>query len=452
MPRPRSRRAPRLFVVSPPPPDVFLASDFPAHFLSIVPVFFRPTTRPPTTAIPPHTRMSETSETDPPIRVLIVASEELLVRACEKILLDEGYTVHTALTAADGLREARRGSPEFVLADLEVDGGDRLALLEEIREAAPQARVVMMTGLAAVEESVEAIRLGAYDYIPKPFTATQLRIVVGRAAHETTEDRDRVREWERVRERYGLHNVVATGPAMRQVVETVQRVAGTDAPVFISGPCGSGKELLARAIHAQSRRGGRPFLSVHCAALPEHLLETELFGYEAGIFTPPYVKLARGRPELASGGTFFVDEVTEMEPPLQRKLLKAVRTRTVVRVGNEHETPIDVRWIAGTTRDPEQAVRDGVLLPELLEALGEVSIRLPPLKERSEDVPALAEHFLRRCAAEYGLGDARFSPEALRVLSAQPWGGNVRELENIVERAASLAAPGREVGVAELPW
>ena len=396
--------------------------------------------------------MSETPETDAPIRVLIVSSEELLVRACEKILLEEGYTVHTALTAGDGLWAARRESPDFVLADVDTADGGGLALLEKIREAAPRAKVAMITGCARVEESVQAIRMGACDYIPKPFTATQLRIVVGRAAHETKEDRDDAAEWERLRERYGLHNVVAAGPAMREAVETVRRVAETDASVFISGPCGSGKELLARAIHAHSRRGGRPFQTVHCAALPDHLLDTELFGYELGIFTPPGYKLVKGRLELAKRGTFFVDEVTEMELRLQEKLLRAVREREIVRVGTEHPVLIDVRWIAGTTRDPEEAVRDGVLLPELLEALGEVSIRLPPLKERSEDIPALAEHFLRRCAEEYGLGDARFSPEALRVLSAQPWGGNVRELENIVERAASLAVPGREVGVEALPW
>lgn len=248
---------------------------------------------------------------------------------------------------------------------------------------------------------------------------------------------------------HSFDDIIGTSEGMRNVLDAASRAAPTDASVFISGQVGTGKELLARAIHASSRRSARPFMTIHCAALPDHLIESELFGDERGSFTG---QLPRGGLlEAAWGGTFFLDEITEMDMGLQARLLRAIQDACTRRLGSDVDIPMDVRWIAGTTLDPERAVRDGVLSRKLLDRLSDVLVRLPPLRERRDDIPALATHFLRRYAREYDLGDLRFSAGALRVLSAYGWGGNVRELENVVARIAWGCAPGQEITPENLP-
>jgi hypothetical protein len=230
----------------------------------------------------------------------------------------------------------------------------------------------------------------------------------------------------------------------------VSRVAPTDASVFISGESGTGKELIARAIHAHSRRSATPFMAINCAALPDHLLESELFGHEKGAFTGADSQ-RRGLLEVASGGTFFLDEISEMSMDLQAKLLRVIQERKIRRVGGEAEIPIDVRWVSATNRDPEQAVRDGQLRQDLLYRLNVVPVRLPPLRERREDIPALAQHFLKRFARDYDRANLRFSQEALKVLTDLPVAGNVRELQNVVERVVSLCLPSQEITPEDLP-
>ena len=394
--------------------------------------------------------MSETTEAAVSISVLIVDDEELLVKSCGQILSSEGYSVFTEGRGKNALDVVRRHRPEIVLTDLMLPDMDGLALLKEIKKVAPETLVVMITGFATVDSSVEAIRAGAYDYIPKPFTATQLRILIGRAAQQVKLVRDNANLRDQLKKHYSFENIIGTSDAIQKVFGVVSRVAPTDASVFISGESGTGKELIARAIHANSRRSGRPFMAINCAALPDHLLESELFGHEKGAFTGAE-NLKRGLLEVASGGTFFMDEISEMSMELQAKLLRVIQERRIRRVGGEVEIPIDVRWVSATNRDPETAVRDGALRQDLLYRLNVVPVKLPPLRLRREDIPALAQHFLRRYAQEYDRDNLRFSPESMRVLQEYDWPGNVRELQNVVERIVSLCLPGQEILPEDMP-
>lgn len=394
--------------------------------------------------------MSEASPSESAISVLICDDEELLVKSCGQILSSEGYTVFTEGRGKNALENVRRHRPDIVLTDLMLPDMDGLSLLKEIKKLAPETLVVMITGFATVDSSVEAIRAGAYDYIPKPFTATQLRILIGRAAQQVQLVRDNAQLRDQLKKHYSFENIIGTSDSIQKVFSVVSRVAPTDASVFISGESGTGKELIARACHTNSRRSDRPFTAINCAALPDHLLESELFGHVKGAFTGADRDRA-GLLEVASGGTFFMDEITEMSMDLQAKLLRVIQERRIRRVGGEVEIPIDVRWVSATNRDPEQAVRDGALRQDLLYRLNVVPVKLPPLRQRREDIPALAQHYLKRYGQEYDRGNLRFSPEALRVLVDFHWPGNVRELQNMMERIVSLCLPGQEITVEDLP-
>jgi DNA-binding NtrC family response regulator len=394
--------------------------------------------------------MSEPAEATVPITVLIVDDEELLVKSCGQILASEGYTVHTEGRGRNALDSLRRHHPDIVLTDLMLPDMDGLALLKEVKRIAPETLVVMITGFATVDSSVEAIRAGAYDYIPKPFTATQLRILIGRAAQQVRLVRDNAHLRDQLKKQYSFENIIGTSEGIQKIFSMISRVAPTDANVMISGESGTGKELIARAIHANSRRSSRPFIAINCAALPDHLLESELFGHEKGSFTGADVQ-RRGLLEQAAGGTFFLDEISEMSMDLQAKLLRVLQERKIRRVGGDAEVAIDVRWVSATNRDPDQAVRDGVLRQDLLYRLNVVPLRLPPLRDRREDIPPLAQHFLKRYSQEYERGSLRFSPEALRALTEYAFPGNVRELQNVVERIVSMCEAGQEITPADIP-
>jgi DNA-binding NtrC family response regulator/anti-sigma regulatory factor (Ser/Thr protein kinase) len=385
-----------------------------------------------------------------PVSVLIVDDEELLVKSCGQILSSEGYTVLTEGRVRPALEAVRRHRPDIVLTDLMLPDGDGLALLKDIKKLAPETLVVMITGFATVDSSVEAIRAGAYDYVPKPFTATQLRILMGRAAQQVQLVRDNAHLRDELKKHYSFENIIGTSDAIQKVFSVVARVAPTDASVLVSGETGTGKELIARAIHANSRRSERPFMAINCAALPDRLLESELFGHVKGAFTSAD-KDRRGLLEVASGGTFFLDEISEMSMDLQAKLLHVIQERRIRRMGGEDEIPIDVRWVSATNRDPEQAVRDGSLRQELLYRLNVVPVSLPPLRMRREDIPALVQHYLRRYTQEYERERVSFSADALRVLAAYAWPGNVRELQNTVEQIVSLSLPGQKITPDDLP-
>jgi DNA-binding NtrC family response regulator len=383
-----------------------------------------------------------------PISVLVVDDEELLARSCVQILSSEGYRVTSEGRGRVALETVRRTRPEIVLTDLMLPDMDGLALLREILEVVPGTLVIMITGFATVDSSVEAIQSGAYDYIPKPFTATQLRILIGRAAQQVQLARANAQLRYELRRQYGFDNIVGSSAPIQSVFSIVSRVGPTEANVFVSGESGTGKELIARAIHASSRRSERPFVAINCAALPDHLLESELFGHEKGSFTGAD-GLRRGLLETAAGGTFFLDEICEMSMDLQAKLLRVIQERRIRRVGGDAEIPIDVRWVSATNREPEHAVQQGTLRQDLFFRLNVVPVRVPPLRARPDDIPLLAQHFLRRYAEEYGRSGLRLSAGVLRLLREYAWPGNVRELQNIMERMVSLATNG-EIAVEEV--
>jgi DNA-binding NtrC family response regulator len=390
------------------------------------------------------------SEATPPVTVLVVDDEELLARSCTQILSAEGYTVSAETRGRAALETVRRQHPDVVLADLRLPDMDGIDLLREILQIRRETLVIMITGFATVNSSVEAIEAGAYDYIPKPFTATQLRILIGRAAQQVQLARDNAKLRDALRRQSGFDSMVGASEPIRKVFDLIQRVAPTEASVFVAGESGTGKELIARAIHDNSRRSDQPFVAVNCAALPDQLLESELFGHEKGAFTGADGQ-RRGLLETASGGTFFLDEVSEMSLDLQAKLLRVVQERRIRRVGGEGELPIDIRWISATNRDPEEAVRSGQLRQDLYFRLNVVPIRVPALRERPQDVPLLAQHFLRRYAEKYDRASLRMLPEVVQALECYGWPGNVRELQNMVERMVSLSWDGSELTAEDLP-
>jgi DNA-binding NtrC family response regulator len=390
------------------------------------------------------------SEADSAVSVLVVDDEELLARSCTQILTSEGYRVTSETRGQAALELVRRQRPDIVLTDLRLPDIDGIELLKEVRQIAPETLVIMITGFATVNSSVEAIEAGAYDYIPKPFTATQLRILIGRASQQVQLARDNAKLRSALKAQSGFDGMVGTGPAIRKVFELISRVAPTEANVFVAGESGTGKELIAQAIHSRSRRSAEPFVAVNCAALPDQLLESELFGHEKGAFTGAEGQ-RRGLLESANGGTFFLDEVSEMSLDLQAKLLRVVQERRIRRVGGETERPIDIRWVSATNRDPEEAVREGQLRQDLYFRLNVVPIRVPPLRERPEDILLLAQHFLKRFGEQYGRAGLRLGGPVSQALESYSWPGNVRELQNMIERMVSLSGDGPELTLDDLP-
>ncbi|MEN8374550.1 MAG: sigma-54 dependent transcriptional regulator [Gemmatimonadota bacterium] len=384
------------------------------------------------------------------LKILVIDDEEGLARSCAQIARAEGHEVHIAHRADEGRRMARAFRPEIVLCDVVLPDANGLDILKDLRAEAPDALVIMITGFATVDASVEALDLGAYDYIPKPFTAMQLRILLGRASIQARLARDNRRLRAQLLDGgVGSDRAVGSSPAMLELMERVRRVAATEASVLISGESGTGKELVARALHANSARAEHPFVAVNCAAVPSDLLESELFGHVEGAFTG--AREARvGLMESAAGGTFFLDEICEMGNDLQAKMLRALQERRVRPVGGRDEVELDIRVLAATNRDPEQAVRDGLLRDDLYFRLNVVPIRVPALRDRRDDVELLAAHFLERFCARYGRR-LTLTGDAIEALRAYRWPGNVRELQNAIERVVSLAVDDASIDALALP-
>jgi DNA-binding NtrC family response regulator len=384
-------------------------------------------------------------------KVLVVDDESTLRESCISLLVHEGFDAISAGRGEEARELLERRKFDIVLLDLHMSQVSGMDLLKVCLQAHPETLVIMMTGNPNVETSIEALRAGAWDYLPKPFTASHLQILLGRARHQVKDAR--VASPEVVEPRgpaatNGRVNLLGRSPAFLRTIELVEKVARTDASVFLMGESGSGKEVIAQFIHSHSRRSRNPMVAINCAALPENLLESEMFGHVKGSFTGA-IRDKPGLLETADGGTFFLDELTEMSQPIQAKLLRAIQDGVVRRVGSETaDAKVNVRFLAATNRDAREAVQQGILRKDLYYRLSVVPIRVPSLRERQEDIPLLAEHFLAlywKRHRDKGSPLPKFSSAAIRSLQSRPWSGNVRELQNVMEHTVVLVEPGVEI-------
>ena len=365
------------------------------------------------------------------------------------MLSRRGFQFGAATAIEDALPTLADGDFDLVLCDLSLPGGGGMKLLQEVRQSHPETAVVLLSAFGSVQDAVMAMRQGAADFLGKPFAEDQVLVAVDRALEKSALQRENLQLKTALDDRLRLDNVVGTDPRMQAIFKTVKAVADTRTTVLITGESGTGKTLLARALHSLSGRKSGPFVEVNCGALPESLLESELFGHQKGSFTGA-VRDKIGKFEAASGGTIFLDEVGTSSPGFQVKLLRVLQDRVIERVGDTRTIDVDVRVVLATNKDLELAVAKGEFREDLYYRIQVVSIEMPPLRARPSDIAALAEHFLRRFAAEHGRRALHFTTAALAQLSASPWPGNVRQLENVVERAVVLSQ-GDTLDLADLP-
>ena len=384
-----------------------------------------------------------------PRTILAIDDDDSLRRVVEYNLAEEGYRVITAANGPSGLEAYQRQPVDVVLTDIRMPGMEGIELLARLKAMQPELPIIMLTAFGTIDSAVEAMRLGAFDYLTKPFSRDQLRASV-RKALEVAELRSENRQLrEVVSERFSFANMIAGSRAMRAVSDTASRVAQTDTTVLLVGESGTGKELLARAIHFNSGRARGAFVTVNCAAIPEQLLESELFGHRRGSFTGA-VADKRGKFEMANGGTVFLDEIGELAPLLQVKLLRVLQEREIDKVGETRPIKIDVRVLAATNRDLEKMIAGSTFREDLYYRLAVVSIRMPPLRERVDDIPLLVDGFLEKHAQRLGHARPAIQKDVYSAFNLYSWPGNIRELENVVERALVLDKDG-VIGLDDLP-
>ncbi|MGD9764802.1 MAG: sigma-54-dependent transcriptional regulator [Candidatus Binatia bacterium] len=369
-------------------------------------------------------------------RVLVV-DDEPSVRESLRLILKDRAVVTLAESGEAALTCLERQTFDVVLLDILMPGLDGLDLLERIRGDARAPQVIMLTATKTVKTAVRAMKLGAFDYVTKPFDIDELILLVERATQSAALLQEVTALRQEVGQRYGFGNVIGRSDSMCAVLETVSRVAPLRTTVLLTGESGTGKEVIAKAIHYNSPRASAPLVAINCAAIPESLLESELFGHERGAFTDAHARKL-GHFESAHRGTIFLDEIGEMNPATQAKLLRVLETGTFTRVGGSQPVTVDVRLIAATNRDLDKSMQDGSFRTDLYFRLNVVAIHLPPLRVRRDDLPLLIAHFVQRKAKELGVEERQFDPDAYDCLLRHEWPGNVRELENVVERALAL--------------
>jgi DNA-binding NtrC family response regulator len=379
-------------------------------------------------------------------RLLIVDDEPEMVESSARLLGLAGHQCVTTTAGHQALALLESERPEVLLTDLKMPAMDGLELMRRAHQIDPDLPVIIITAFASIESAVGAVREGAFDYLPKPFSAEQLRVAVDRALRQrelTLENRNLRQQ---LQQTLGLENIIGRSPAMVRVFELLKKAARSEANILVLGESGTGKELVARAIHANSERASKPFVPVDCASLPEHLLESELFGHEKGAFTGA-VKTKSGLIEMADHGTLFLDEIGELPLALQSKFLRALQERNIRRVGGTGLIDVDMRVVSATNRDLREEIAKGRFREELYYRINVIAIELPPLRERAGDVPLLAHAFLKKYARGQPLA---LDEAALAALEAYAWPGNVRELQNVIERA-SVLADGATVRPCDLP-
>jgi len=382
-------------------------------------------------------------------RVLIVDDEKSMRDLLSITLEKEGYDVETAAGGELAIEMLHREMVDAVITDLRMPKVDGLQVLRAAKESSPDIAVIVITAVASTETAVEAMKLGAYDYITKPFKLDEVNLIVRNALERKRLRDENLYLRRQLETQHRFENIIGKSARIAEVFDTIRKIADSPSTAMITGESGTGKELVARAIHFNSYRRDKPFMSVNCGAIPEGLMESELFGHVRGAFTGA-VSNKVGLFSAAEGGTLFLDEITEIPPLLQVKLLRAIQLREIRRVGDTKDMKTDVRLIAASNRDLEGAVQDGILREDLFYRLNVIPIQLPPLRERREDIPLLIAHFLQKFSKELGKDVRGVAPEAMAVLERYHWPGNIRELENVLERAIVLGGADM-VGVESLP-
>jgi two-component system response regulator PilR (NtrC family) len=372
-------------------------------------------------------------------RVLVVDDEQSMLDFLEVLLRDEGYAITTAGSLTDGRGRWQEKDFDLVLCDLMMPDGSGLELLHEIRRQGSSTSVIMMTAYTSTKSAIEAMKLGAYDYVSKPFDVDEIKLTVQKAIEKTALVDENVYLRRELEGRYKFDNIIGRSRRMQEIFALIERVARTSSTILLEGESGTGKELIARAIHYAGPRARHKFLSVNCGALPENLLETELFGHKRGAFTGAVAE-KKGLFHAAHGGTLLLDEIGEMTPPMQVKILRALQEKRIRQVGGTSEDPVDVRIVAATNQDLRQLIQSGDFREDLYYRINVIPIRVPPLRERHEDVPLLVDFFVKKYSNELDIEPPRIAVEALKLLENYGWPGNVRELENVIERALALTS------------
>jgi nitrogen regulation protein NR(I) len=368
-------------------------------------------------------------------RVLLIEDDRNIATGLQKAMRANGYDVTVQTRGDDGLTQALAESYEIVITDLKLPGTDGLDVVRQLHQAKPKLPIILITAHGTTETAIEATKWGAFDYVPKPFEVEELLDLTARALESSRLMSEPVEMGDATSERT---SIVGKSRAMQAIYKEIGRIAATSVTVLIRGDTGTGKELIARAIYQHSDRAAAPFIAINCAAIPEALLESELFGHERGSFTGADARRI-GRFEQANGGTIFLDEIGDMDANLQAKLLRVLQEKTIQRVGGKETVPVDVRIIAATHRDLEAAIRERLFREDLFYRLSGITITLPPLSQRIEDIPDMIRYFLRRHGPEAGVAAPSITPEAIAFLQSQTWPGNVRELENAVRKALLFA-------------
>jgi two-component system, NtrC family, response regulator AtoC len=381
-------------------------------------------------------------------RILIVDDEEIVRESLSAWLEKDGYTLATAPDGETAIERIRRERWSILLVDLKMPGIDGLQVLEEARKVQPDAASVIMTAYATVDTAVAAMKIGAYDYLVKPFDPEELSLMIQKIVTQQALVRENVLLRKVLKREYHFRDLISKSPAMQAVFDLARTAARSNSTILVLGESGTGKELLARAVHAESPRSQGPFIAMSCAALTETLLESELFGHEKGAFTGATSR-RKGKFEMAHGGTLFLDEIGDITAKLQLDLLRVLEDRQFFRVGGSEPVQVDVRIVAATNRDLPKAVADGTFREDLFYRLNVIPIHLPPLRDRLEDMPLLVEHFLEQLGAEMNRRVDEVASDAMAVLMSHTWPGNVRELRNVLERAMVVAS-GRVIEATDL--
>ncbi len=381
---------------------------------------------------------------------ILIVDDELSVRSSlQEWFMEDGYQVETAASGEEALRKMHAGPYDLILLDIKMPGMDGITLQKKIKEIDPKAIVIIMTAYASVDTAVDALKLGAYDYVTKPFDPDDLSHLVQNALKQKDLSEENRQLKEKISALSVVPDIIAESPEMKRVLEMVRTVADSDSTVLIRGESGTGKELIARAIHCQSKRRYFPIVAVNCGAIPETLLESELFGHEKGAFTGAQYR-RKGKIELANGGTLFLDEIGDITPQMQVDLLRVLETRRFTRLGGNEEVVVDFRLICATNKNLEKLVEEKRFREDLYYRINVFTILIPPLRERKDDILPLARHFIQKFARAMGKPVKKISPAAQEVLLNYSWPGNVRELENAIERAMVIGK-GPEITPEDLP-